>query len=91
MVGAVPVRRRSRSKSGLRAVVLVLAILLSACAEGVVLPESADEELITGLEIYESRCARCHGRDGGGGIGLNLQQVEAVSYTHLTLPTILLV
>ena len=28
-----------------------------------------DDALATGSDVYAARCAQCHGRDGGGGIG----------------------
>ncbi len=72
MVGVVPFRRRLRPVC----VSLAAAIALSACAGQVVLPDNADEEIIQGYEVYNGRCAQCHGTDGGGGVGLNLQQIE---------------
>jgi len=31
-----------------------------------------DAELVVGREVYESRCANCHGASGGGGTGPRL-------------------
>ena len=58
------------------ALLVACALLVSACSEQVPLPADADDELITGFEVFNARCASCHGRDGGGGVGLNLQQIE---------------
>ena len=51
-------------------------MLLSACAQEIALPDDADDELILGSEIYRANCARCHGADGGGGIGRSLRGVD---------------
>jgi len=54
-----------------------VAALLSACGGSeIVLPDDADAQIVEGFEVYKANCARCHGQDGGGGIGLNLQLVE---------------
>ena len=55
---------------------MFVAAALSACSGEVVLPDNADEEIIQGWEVYRGRCVQCHGADGGGGIGLNLQNIE---------------
>lgn len=58
--------------------VLLGTLLLAACGgDAVVLPDDADEELRQGLAVYQQRCAQCHGQSGGGGIGANIQDVEA--------------
>ena len=49
--------------------------MLSSCAQQIALPDDADEELILGSDIYRARCSRCHGADGGGGIGASLRGV----------------
>lgn len=56
------------------AAVLVAVALPVACASEA--PEvplgpggTPDAELVTGREIYQGRCANCHGADGGGGTG----------------------
>lgn len=54
----------------------VAVILAVACAQEPPLPEGADAEIIVGHEVYGARCARCHGADGGGGIGPSLQEIE---------------
>lgn len=71
MVGAVHIRRRQ-----FVAILMFVAALLSACGGEVVLPDNADEEIIQGWDVYRGRCAQCHGADGGGGVGLNLQNIE---------------
>ena len=40
------------------------------------LPDNADPELFIGQDVWQMRCAQCHGADGGGGIGPNIQNVE---------------
>ena len=48
---------------------------------GATVSKNLTEELRVGKAKVETLCSACHGLDG----------VAAVSYTHLTLPTILLV
>ncbi len=55
---------------------IAVSALLSACGNEVVLPDNADDQLVEGFEVYKANCARCHGADGGGGIGLSLQLIE---------------
>ena len=57
------------------AVVLSSLLALTACAQEIALPDDADDELILGSEIYRASCARCHGADGAGGIGVSLRGV----------------
>jgi len=45
--------------------VAAAAVLLTACA-----PDPSDA--VTGAEIFAANCASCHGPDGGGNIGLPL-------------------
>ena len=68
--------RRGSSLWAALAAVLGAVMLLSACAQAIALPDDADEELINGSEIYRASCARCHGADGGGGIGRSLRGVD---------------
>lgn len=68
-------RRRSSVRASLAAV-FAAVLLLSACAQEIALPDDADEELILGSDIYRASCARCHGADGGGGIGRSLRGVD---------------
>lgn len=59
-------------------ILIVTALVIAACGGGgVVLPDNADEELFQGQAVYQQRCAQCHGQDGGGGIGANIQDVES--------------
>lgn len=69
-------RRRlaKRFRSGV--LIAVVAVVGSACSQGVTLPDDADEQLFQGQAVYQQRCAQCHGADGGGGIGFNIQEVE---------------
>lgn len=54
----------------------VVAVIAVGCADKAALPADADAEIITGHEVFGARCARCHGADGGGGIGPSLRDVE---------------
>ncbi|MCU0270189.1 MAG: cytochrome c [Acidimicrobiales bacterium] len=36
----------------------------------------SDPVLAQGYDVYQARCAACHGNEGEGGAGLNLQKVE---------------
>ena len=61
-----------------------VVLLVSACAGDA--PEvplgpdgSADSELVLGREVYQRRCANCHGADGGGGTGPKLSDGETVA------------
>jgi len=58
------------------AVAAVVLIGSSGCSEAVTLPDDADEELVLGLTVYRERCARCHGPNGGGGLGPGLADIE---------------
>jgi mono/diheme cytochrome c family protein len=63
------VRRRHRSL-----IVVLLALLiapLAACGGGDSGSSNADGET-SGQSIYESNCARCHGPNGEGGVGMPL-------------------
>lgn len=68
-------RRRNPLRASLAAV-FAAVMMLSACAQQIALPDDADEELILGSDIYRASCARCHGADGGGGIGRSLRGVD---------------
>lgn len=64
--------------------VLGAALLLGACAGEV--PEvpigpdgAADPALVAGRDVYQRRCANCHGADGGGGTGPKLADGEVVA------------
>lgn len=58
------------------ALTLLFAVVISACANDVELPTTADPVVREGLDIYRQRCSQCHGSDGGGGIGTALRGVE---------------
>lgn len=58
-------------------VLVVSLVCASACAGEVppvpVGPDGAvDDELTLGREVYQRRCANCHGPSGGGGTGPEL-------------------
>ena len=50
----------------------LLAVPLAACGGDDGGTSDADGGDASGQEIYESNCARCHGPDGEGGVGLPL-------------------
>ncbi len=70
-------RRRTAKRFSPGVLIAALAIVASACSQGVTLPDDADEQLFQGEAVYQQRCAQCHGRDGAGGIGFNIQEVES--------------
>jgi mono/diheme cytochrome c family protein len=56
------------------AVAVLAALFAVGCAAGGNAPEltgaqAQDAALQTGSRVYQDRCARCHGRGGGGGAG----------------------
>ena len=55
---------------------MVVALLAAGCSDSITLPDDADPELFLGQDVYQRRCAQCHGGTGGGGIGPNIQNVE---------------
>jgi len=75
--------RAPTSCRSLFAVLCVVVGLPVACAGDV--PEvpvgpggTLDAELVLGRDIYERRCANCHGADGGGGTGPKLADGRVV-------------
>ncbi len=71
-----PSRLTSRALTRLRfvLVVAVFALAAAACAEAPPLPEGADAQLVEGRNVWQARCATCHGPDGGGGTGPRLNE-----------------
>jgi mono/diheme cytochrome c family protein len=65
------VKRLSRRIAPL---VLGLSLLAAGCATGggSDVDLSSDPELETGRDVYNANCARCHGPEGGGGVGQRL-------------------
>lgn len=53
---------------------LALGLVTVACASGGGgdIDVSGDPELQLGREVYNTNCARCHGPEGGGGVGNKL-------------------
>jgi cytochrome c oxidase subunit II len=49
---------------------LAVAVIVGACSSGPSVPD--DPVLAQGQEIYQARCASCHGATGGGGLGPRL-------------------
>lgn len=57
-----------------------VAAIISGCVAGDVPEVSADDpQLVTGRDVYAKQCARCHGADGGGGIGKKLNDGSATT------------
>jgi len=52
--------------------------LAGACSSGSSNESSGDPEVDRGGEVFSSNCARCHGPDGGGGVGPKLSEGAAV-------------
>lgn len=49
------------------------SIVVSACTAGDIPAAPADDpELVVGRTVYANQCASCHGPDGGGGRGTQL-------------------
>lgn len=58
---------------------LLLALVIAAgCSDSGETATPDDPELARGQEVFESNCARCHGPDGGGGVGPKLAEGEVV-------------
>jgi mono/diheme cytochrome c family protein len=56
-----------------RTAILVATLALAgACSSGSSNEASGDPELDRGRDVYSTNCARCHGPDGGGGVGPKL-------------------
>ncbi len=78
--------RAPTSRRSFLAALLVVVVLAGACAgqapEVPLGPDgSPDAELVVGREVYQRRCANCHGADGGGGTGPKLADgAVAVQY-----------
>jgi mono/diheme cytochrome c family protein len=47
---------------------LVLLALVSACAGSGSAPESYEQRIAAGRQLYEDYCIACHGADGSGGV-----------------------
>jgi len=50
--------------------------LVAACSSSEGPSRPSDPVLAQGYDVYQARCASCHGNEGQGGAGLNLQKVE---------------
>jgi mono/diheme cytochrome c family protein len=44
-----------------------------------------EQAAVAGAEVFAANCASCHGRDGGGGIGPNLQDVDDTALVVTTV------
>lgn len=53
---------------------VALVFGVSACTQAPELPEGADAQLVEGRNVWQARCATCHGPDGGGGTGPRLNE-----------------
>jgi len=75
-VGTAAVRSAAVTRPVRHIALLVagLALTLGACASGggSDIDLSSDPELETGRDVYNANCARCHGPEGGGGVGIKL-------------------
>jgi mono/diheme cytochrome c family protein len=62
------------SRRHLATAVAGLVLAAGACASGggSDVDLSADPELQQGRDVYNENCARCHGPEGGGGVGNRL-------------------
>ena len=64
-------------------VVAVGATAVAACGGSAAPPRPSDPVLAQGQDVYNARCASCHGRGGGGGIGPKLAGVVAERYPDI--------
>jgi putative heme-binding domain-containing protein len=55
----------------------ILAGLIAVPASAAGGPQGRARELSTGKELFESSCSSCHGLDGSGGLGPNIQHMPA--------------
>ena len=65
------------------AVLVGAALVGAACAPGSPSPPAGpggevDPVLLTGQEVYEAECSRCHGESGGGGFGPKMSDGQVV-------------
>lgn len=70
-----------RLSTRLAATLIALALGLGACSSdgsGSV-DISDDPELQLGQDVFNTNCARCHGPDGGGGVGNKLNEGVVVA------------
>jgi mono/diheme cytochrome c family protein len=65
----------------LAALVVGVSALLGACSSGGsgTVDISSDPELQLGQSVYNANCARCHGPEGGGGVGNRLNEGVVVA------------
>ena len=64
------------------ALLIGAGLAAAACAPGSPDPPrepggEVDPVLLTGQEVYEAECSRCHGESGGGGFGPKLSEGQA--------------
>ncbi len=73
---------RTRALGAVAAASALAGALIVACSSPS-LPTPDDPVLARGQEVYDSRCAQCHGRSGGGsGAGPKLAGVVAARLTY---------
>ncbi len=68
--------RSSRAASTVIAIAMVGFIVSSCAAGSVPAAPTNDAELVLGQGLYANQCASCHGVDGGGGRGSQLNGPE---------------
>ena len=64
-------------------VVVAVATAFAACGGSSAPATPADPVLAHGQDIYNSKCASCHGKGGNGGLGPKLAGVVANRYPNI--------
>ena len=81
--GSVAAMRTPRALFAGMAVVAA-ATAMAACSGGESAPPTpTDPVLAQGQQIYEQKCASCHGKGGGGGLGVKLADVVESRYPNI--------
>jgi mono/diheme cytochrome c family protein len=63
--------------------VVAVATVFAACGGSSAPATPADPVLAHGQDIYNSKCASCHGKGGNGGLGTKLAGVVANRYPDI--------
>jgi mono/diheme cytochrome c family protein len=82
--GSVAAMRTPRALFAGMAVVAA-ATAMAACSGGgqSAPPTPTDPVLAQGQQIYQQKCASCHGKGGGGGLGVKLADVVESRYPNI--------